>query len=83
MTTNLENKIKNFKFPKHIIIESMFAISISVLFISLGIITTGFFRESFITGAIIGTRGITSYAVITLIFSSIMTVFLSLIRTKK
>ena len=78
-----ENKTKNSRFPKHIIIESMFIVSISALFISLGIIAVGFFRESFITGAIIGTKGTTSYAVIMLVFSSIITVFLSLIKTSK
>ena len=83
MTADSEDiTTKKSKSPKGII-GSMFIISILLTFISLGIITIELFRRNFITGAIIGTRGITSYAVITLIFSSIITVFLSLIRIKK
>ena len=77
-----ENKIEN-SWSSKAMIESMFVISISILFISLGMIAIGFFRESFITGAVIGTIGLTSYAIIALIFSLIATFYLSLIRTPR
>lgn len=84
MTIDLENgKIRKTQPSKHVVIESIFVVSLSVLFMSLGIIAMGFFRESFVTGAIIGTRGITSYAIIIFVFSLIATFFLSIIRTRE
>ena len=84
MVINSEkSKIKKSKFSEHAIIELAFGISIFTLIISLGIIITGSFQANFITGAIIGTTGTISYAVILLVFSLIATFFLSLIRTPK
>jgi hypothetical protein len=69
-----------------IAIGFLLAITVSVSLASLGIIitgTTGILRENLVTGAVIGTTGIVSYALITLIFSLVATLFLILIIRKK
>lgn len=67
------------------IIGLILAIAVSVSLASLGIIitgTTGILRENLVTGAVIGTTGIVSYALITFIFS-LITVFFLIILLRK
>tara|TARA_B100002003_G_scaffold147726_1_gene136774 strand:- start:108 stop:335 length:228 start_codon:yes stop_codon:yes gene_type:complete len=61
------------------IIGILLLISISVFATSIIIIATGLagaFQERIITGAVIGTKGIISYSIITLILSFVSTSFL-------
>jgi len=61
------------------IIGVLLLISISVFATSIIIIATGIagaFQERIITGAVIGTKGIISYSIITLILSFVSTSFL-------
>jgi hypothetical protein len=61
------------------IIGVLLLISISIFATSIAIIATGLagaFQERIITGAVIGTKGIISYSIITLILSFVSTSFL-------
>lgn len=67
------------------IIGLLLGISVAVSLASLGIIitgTTGVLRENLATGAVIGTTGVVSYAIITLVFS-LITVFFLVLALKK
>ncbi len=67
------------------IIGLLLGIGVAISLASLGIIitgTTGILRENLATGAVIGTTGAVSYAVIVLIFSLIATFFLISILKK-
>lgn len=67
------------------IIGLLLGITIAMSLASFGIIimgTTGIISENLVTGAVIGTGGVVSYAIITLILSLIATFFLSLILKK-
>lgn len=64
------------------IIGFLLGISVAISLASLGIIitgTTGILQENLATGAVIGTTGATSYALITLTLSLVATFFLILI----
>ena len=64
------------------IIGLLLAIAVSVSLASLGIIITGLsgtLKENLVTGAVIGTEGVVSYATITLTASLIAIFFLVLI----
>ena len=64
------------------IIGLLLAIAVSVSLASLGIILAGLsgaLRENLVTGAVIGTGGMMSYATITLTASLIVIFFLALI----
>ena len=64
------------------IIGILLALFISISLTSLVIIVTGtlgMLRENLITGAVIGTSGVISYAIITFILSLIATLFLALV----
>ncbi len=68
-----------------VMIGFLLAITVSVSLASLGIIITGtmgVLRENLITGAVIGTAGAVSYALITFILSLIATFFLVLVLRK-
>ena len=68
-----------------IMVGFLLAITASIALASLGIIITGVtgaMRENLITGAVVGTTGAVSYAIITLIISLIATFFLILIIKK-
>jgi len=68
-----------------VLIGFLLAVTVSLALASLGIIitgTTGILRENLVTGAIIGTTGAVSYALITLVLSLITTFFLILILRK-
>jgi len=63
----------------------LLAITVSISLASLTIIITGItgiLRENLVTGAVIGTTGAVSYALITLILSLVATFFLILILKK-
>ena len=67
------------------IIGLLLGISVAISLASFGIIvtgTTGILRENLATGAVIGTTGVVSYALIALILSLIATFFLILILKK-
>jgi len=67
------------------IIGILLGISIAINLTSLLLIltsTTGILYENMATGAVIGTAGIVSYSLITLILSLITTFFLSMILKK-
>lgn len=60
-------------------------VSLAVMFASLGIIVftaTGAIREGLVTGAVIGTTGVVSYAVVVFILSLIAVFFLALVLKK-
>lgn len=64
------------------IIGLLLGLSIAVALASAGIIITGLtgaLQENIVTGAVIGTTGAISYAVITLIISLVAAFFLSLV----
>jgi len=68
-----------------VIVGFLLAITASVALASLGIIitgATGVLRENIVTGAVIGTTGAVSYALITLVLSLVATFFLILILRK-
>jgi len=67
------------------IVGFLLAITISISLASLGIIitgATGILRENLVTGAVIGTTGAVSYALIALVLSTAATFFLILILKK-
>ena len=67
------------------IVGFLLAITISISLASLIIIitgATGALRENLVTGAVIGTTGAVSYALITLVLSLVATFFLILILKK-
>jgi len=70
---------------KMVMIGFLLAITVSISLASLVIIitgATGILRENLVTGAIIGTTGAVSYALITLVLSLVATFFLILILKK-
>lgn len=67
------------------IIGVLLGVSLAVAFASLGLIVmgmTGAIRENIITGAVIGTAGVVSYAIITFVLSLIAVFFLMLVLRK-